>query len=1039
MKFSVPPFPAGRPTSLVEAPTSRFVLPNVQRSGFIVPDDPERLQASVRELGVVGMNGAMIRAYGNLPVECQTALRDSSHPLTDFALEFTSGEYAGCEWKIGKGNPENPDPVNAPWVSDVLSTFQNQEESTFMLKKRMLYAFRSIGIFALGLFDDTNSKTGLGLKMYPYEDVKSEESYSYNMTDVSHRLVVDLKNPFMDGRHHDYYPVIRDAAGGMSSSLFEVRRTDMRTGRAINTPVIRNAPLYELWWALIRGDLGAAESIATQNGILWFNTEEEDDLAYTHEQAGLPSASQDHMSVANAMNTTFGNGDTREGEGALAQTWMEYSKKTWDHPKRHLSRSPLPMWGPKAPQWITVGRAFDSETESKLGKTELRIAQGLDLPAEWILGAVDTARQNLQNDKTTTSRLQAAIRQAGHELDQIISRSLVWNVLRSMGRSDYRDYFVYTDWTRMTTQPDRSEDWKWAHENLGVKREHVAAGLGFPTGSLLDDSEHKEWLQERIILGGHGSDRMAGGPGAATDKQADKSLVSQNRTVVGTVASDKQSAAIAQPNLKTGVMIALKVDPRFAVQGGLAPDDLHITLMYLGKTVDVDFSKVDQALQALDVQSYFPLVGDLEPLGRFQGVEDGTKDAWFLTPDVPGLIEFQQVIDDAMSVIGVESASSHSEYVPHVTVGYTETGMALDELPVGGPVEFTGFEFVYGEKVVQYNQVNDQIDEPDDPRLAAGLESASEAQLLAIETAINAAAEIETEWLNAVLSSAYDVEVRQIASRVAAKADRSVHEFIRAAKDDDNYSAILFDERILAASSFDVDKELDKAFEAIHNKIEKRFSSLPARMAASIARATKGTDVDKEALTDLLLRHSRPTEAANRTVAAMKTKLRAAVTKVRDRMEKAQSAGKTLDNELLTASVSLGEAAESSVMPIVNKALADALGGATIRIGQSATANAIEGILSTRPFDDIAAALDLKVEYTWIYGDEERVTFDPHFNLNERSFASWGDELLETPFEAAWIGKTHLHPGDHPGCLCSYRFKLGRITTTIAGNPFALP
>lgn len=58
--------------------------------------------------------------------------------------------------------------------------------------------------------------------------------------------------------------------------------------------------------------------------------------------------------------------------------------------------------------------------------------------------------------------------------------------------------------------------------------------------------------------------------------------------------------------------------------------------------------------------------------------------------------------------------------------------------------------------------------------------------------------------------------------------------------------------------------------------------------------------------------------------------------------------------------------------------------------------------------------------YLWVYG----VTlaphnFLPHLNIEGIRFADWSDPQLDPPPGYGWLG-SHMHPGDHDGCMCDY-------------------
>jgi hypothetical protein len=66
-----------------------------------------------------------------------------------------------------------------------------------------------------------------------------------------------------------------------------------------------------------------------------------------------------------------------------------------------------------------------------------------------------------------------------------------------------------------------------------------------------------------------------------------------------------------------------------------------------------------------------------------------------------------------------------------------------------------------------------------------------------------------------------------------------------------------------------------------------------------------------------------------------------------------------------------------------------------------------------------ATGLQLSDQRIWIYGDAARVTFDPHFDLDQTVFTGDDDDqLLITDPQYDWLNRTHFAVGDHGGCEC---------------------
>lgn len=146
---------------------------------------------------------------------------------------------------------------------------------------------------------------------------------------------------------------------------------------------------------------------------------------------------------------------------------------------------------------------------------------------------------------------------------------------------------------------------------------------------------------------------------------------------------------MADNEMRTGGMIALL--PRaedaeaMAVRGGDKPDELHLTVCYLGSDVS-DWTAGRQNYVASQVAQMASQFGPIEAR-RFatatfnpDGYEDRSPCAVFLVGDTPVLAAMHQFF-----AAEVASEEQHSPFIPHVTIGY---GIAVTKLGDVGPVLF---------------------------------------------------------------------------------------------------------------------------------------------------------------------------------------------------------------------------------------------------------------------------------------------------------------------------------------------------------------
>ena len=144
-----------------------------------------------------------------------------------------------------------------------------------------------------------------------------------------------------------------------------------------------------------------------------------------------------------------------------------------------------------------------------------------------------------------------------------------------------------------------------------------------------------------------------------------KRLASKAKTLVLAVDEDTK---------KHGVMVALilptEIGEKIAIEGGESPEDMHITLIYLGDDSDFDASgieKVKTLVSTLAAQTN-PLQGILGGYGRFSGPE---ADVFHATVDIPGLSEFRTKLADGIKALGLSFKEDHG-FSPHLTLKYVE-------------------------------------------------------------------------------------------------------------------------------------------------------------------------------------------------------------------------------------------------------------------------------------------------------------------------------------------------------------------------------
>jgi len=142
-----------------------------------------------------------------------------------------------------------------------------------------------------------------------------------------------------------------------------------------------------------------------------------------------------------------------------------------------------------------------------------------------------------------------------------------------------------------------------------------------------------------------------------------------------------------QEDRHASIMVGFWLDPktarRLAIPGGEAPDELHITLCYLGRvdefTADIEHLKATVAKFAADS---IPLGGSIGGIGRFTPSESSDN----LSPiialvNVPKLQEKRRLLAEMLDNAGVYIANDF-DFLPHITLAYINPGAPMPISPV---------------------------------------------------------------------------------------------------------------------------------------------------------------------------------------------------------------------------------------------------------------------------------------------------------------------------------------------------------------------
>jgi 2'-5' RNA ligase len=159
--------------------------------------------------------------------------------------------------------------------------------------------------------------------------------------------------------------------------------------------------------------------------------------------------------------------------------------------------------------------------------------------------------------------------------------------------------------------------------------------------------------------------------------------------------------ASADSEANTGIMVALYPDPNLAdalaLDGGEKPDELHVTLAYLGQLDEQTETSPDLLIERVTewARAHPPLVGQVSGIGRFNAGPGSEQPVVYASIDIPALPESRAMLIAALDDSPYRVARDHG-FTPHMTLLYG--GMDLNSLDIPTiETAFTHVSIMWGE------------------------------------------------------------------------------------------------------------------------------------------------------------------------------------------------------------------------------------------------------------------------------------------------------------------------------------------------------
>lgn len=138
-----------------------------------------------------------------------------------------------------------------------------------------------------------------------------------------------------------------------------------------------------------------------------------------------------------------------------------------------------------------------------------------------------------------------------------------------------------------------------------------------------------------------------------------------------------RARAQVPPAPPSGIIAAFWLDPAaanlLAVPGQEAPDELHMTLAFLGTTDTLGSLEPLEAALAQAAAELPPVDGEVSGVGRF--TPDLEQHAVYASVDAPALAAWRQRLVEILTAAGYPPDTTHG-FTPHITLAYVPAGEA---------------------------------------------------------------------------------------------------------------------------------------------------------------------------------------------------------------------------------------------------------------------------------------------------------------------------------------------------------------------------
>ena len=136
-----------------------------------------------------------------------------------------------------------------------------------------------------------------------------------------------------------------------------------------------------------------------------------------------------------------------------------------------------------------------------------------------------------------------------------------------------------------------------------------------------------------------------------------------------------------------------------AVDGGQEPETIHCTMVFLGEADSFDWQAANRAVLAA-ARDTAAMAGKVDGAGCFAGGPDGAP--MIALPNVYGLSALRARLVAALADEGIASPSEH-DWVPHMTIRYSDDSADLPVDKIGQPLTFATVSLVRADTRTDYS------------------------------------------------------------------------------------------------------------------------------------------------------------------------------------------------------------------------------------------------------------------------------------------------------------------------------------------------